>query len=547
MMREVHAEISEATKKWANAVKRFITPPEPLDSYKSRKECKTEVPVQSTPKGLPKQVTSICPECRNKLRATLYAKENKVFMRKTCPAHGEFEDLIYGDVEMYLKMEKWTFQDADGIKNPIVKHATECPADCGLCNNHLSSSCMTIVDLTNRCNLDCPYCFANANSAGYEYTVNRGQITKMLEAVRAVRPHRCKTIQFSGGEPTIHPDFLWAVSKVKRVGFAYVMVATNGITFGRSFEFTARAKESGVDGVYLQFDGAGDEIYRKIRGAKLSRLKIECIENCQKAGIRVVLVPTIAKDVNDSQLGGIIQTALDHMDAVNGVSMQPVSFTGRISYEERVRQRFTLSDMAHAIYDQTGLAHPMKDWYPLSFVSPLSRFAEALSGKDIMTISCHSDCGIGCYLIVNREGKAYPITRFIDLEGAMTELNSISSKLRSFLHRPIYFAQAIRILRKYYEPKSAPPGFSFIDFLGALGPTLFRSHTDVGKGRKWRFLILLGMHFQDVYNFNMDRISRCVIHYAAPNGKIYPFCTYNSGPLYREKIEQEYSKPLDKH
>jgi len=546
-MREIHAERSGTTRKWANVVKKFITPLESSDPHKIPKAQTVEVPSHHTPKGLPKKVRSICPECRKPLAATLYAKDNKVFMRKACPEHGEFEDIIYGNAKMYLKMEKWTFQDVDGIQNPIVRAEKGCSADCGLCSRHISSACMTIMDLTNRCNLNCPYCFANANSAGYEYTVNRRQITEMLETVRSIRPRRCKTIQLSGGEPTIHPDFLWAASEVKRVGFAYVLVATNGITFGKSLEFTKRAKEAGVDGIYLQFDGLGDEIYQKIRGAKLHHLKMQCIENCREAGIRVVLVPTIAKNVNDKQVGNIVRTALKYLDAVNGVSFQPVSFTGRISYEERVQQRFTLSDMAEAVHEQTGLAHPMEDWYPLSFVSPLSRFFEAMSGKDIMTISCHSDCGIGCYLIANQNGDAYPLTRLFDLEGAMTELNVLSSKVRSFIQKPIYFAQAIRILRKYYKPEMAPPDFSFIDFLGALGPTLFRSHSDVGKRRKWRFLILLGMHFQDVYNFNMDRIRRCVIHYAAPNKRIYPFCTYNSGPLYREKIETEFSKPLERH
>jgi uncharacterized radical SAM superfamily Fe-S cluster-containing enzyme len=546
-MREIHAEQSGTTKKWANVVKKLITPQELFEFPKHDRIQKSEVPAQRTPKGLPKRITSICPECRDKIQATLYAKDNRVFMRKACPQHGEFEDLVYGDAEMYLKMEKWTFQDADGTRNPIVKEITECPADCGLCGRHISSACMTIIDLTNLCNLDCPYCFANANRAGYDYTMTRSQITKMLDTVRSVRPQRCKTIQLSGGEPTIHPDFLWAASEVKRIGFEYVMVATNGITFGKSLELTERAKAAGVDGVYLQFDGVGDDIYQQIRGARLHRLKIQCIENCRKAGIRVVLVPTIARGVNDSQMGSIVHTALDYMDTINGVSFQPVSFTGRISYEERIRQRFTLSDMAYAIHEQTGLAHPMKDWYPLSFVSPLSRFTEALSGKDIMTISCHADCGIGCYLIVNRKGEAYPITRFMDLEGAMTELNTLSPKLRSFIQKPIYFAQAVRILRKYFKPDQAPPEFSFMDFLGALGPTLFRSHSDVGKKRNWRFLILLGMHFQDLYNYNLDRIRRCVIHYAAPDNRIYPFCTYNSGPLYREEMEKKYAKSLDGH
>jgi len=196
--------------------------------------------------------------------------------------------------------------------------------------------------------------------------------------------------------------------------------------------------------------------------------------------------------------------------------------------------------MARAVKDQTAIADPMRDWYPLSFVSPLSRLMEALSGKNVMTISCHSDCGIGCFLIVNSKGEAYPITQFMDLEGAMTELNHLAGKLRSFLQKPLFFAHAMRIMRKYYHQENAPGGFTFGDFLGALGPTLIRGRSHIGKKREWRFLILMGMHFQDVYNYNIDRLKRCVIHYAAPNGRIYPFCAYNSGPLYREKIEREF-------
>ncbi len=534
-MREVHAEIPGVARKLADKVRGIIASP-PVSSV--------EVPTQNTPKGLPKRVPSICPECREHVTATLYEEEGKVFMRKSCPKHGEFKDLFYGDVRMYLKMEKWSFADMDGISNPRVQSAVSCPEDCGLCNMHLSTACMTIIDLTNRCNLTCPYCFANANVAGYEYTVGREQIAEMLANVRAIKPRRCKTIQFSGGEPTIHPDFLWAVREAKRVGFPYVLVATNGITMGRSLDFARKAKAAGMDAIYLQFDGTGDDVYKVTRAADLWDLKRKCLEHCKEAGIRVVLVPTLARGVNEDQIGEIISTAIDYLDVVNGVSFQPVSFTGRISYEERIRQRFTLSDLAYGVYEQTGIAHPMRDWYPLSFVSPLSKLMEALSGKSMMTISCHSDCGIGCYVIVNSKGEAYPITQFIDLEAAMVELDHLAGKLRSFLQKPIYFAQAMRIMRKYFRQEDAPPGMTFADFLGALGPTLVRSRSHVGKKRKWRFLILLGMHFQDVYNYNIDRLKRCVIHYAAPDGMIYPFCAYNSGPLYRERIEREYSKPL---
>jgi uncharacterized radical SAM superfamily Fe-S cluster-containing enzyme len=535
-MREVRVEVPAAARKISNVVRGIISFPHPSA---------VQIPVQNTPKGLPKRVPSLCPVCHNHVAATLYEEDGRVFMRKRCPEHGEFKDLFYSHAEMYLKMEKWSFADMKGIDNPMTRNRS-CPESCGLCAQHISTACMTIIDLTNRCNLTCPFCFANANASGYEYTVTREQITRMLTNIRAVKPQRCKTVQYSGGEPTIHPDFLWAVREAKRIGIPYVIAATNGITIARSLEFTEQARAAGLDAVYLQFDGTSDSVYEQTRGARLWDLKRKCLENCKKAGVRVVLVPTIARGVNDDQVGNIVQMGLDYLDVVNGISFQPVAFTGRISLDERMKQRYTQSDIAYDIAEQTGLTEPMRDWYPLSFVSPLSLLMEALSGKDIMTISCHSDCGIGAYLIINEEGKAYPVSSFIDLESAMAELNNIAGKLRSFLQKPLYFAQAIRIMKKYYKPDQAPPGFTFGDFMGALGPTLIRSRSNLGKRRKWRFLILLSMHFQDFYNYNIDRVKRCVIHYAAPDGRIYPFCSYNSGPEYRKQIERGFSKPVRK-
>lgn len=536
-MQEVHAEQRSWASRWTGAVRSLVNGNKP--------ETK-EVPSQATPKGLPKEIPSICPECYERISATIFERDNKVFVAKECRSHGLFEDLIYSDAEMYRKMERWTFEDAGGINNPRLPVPESCPDACGLCSDHISTACMTIIDLTNRCNLTCPYCFANANVAGFDYTPGREQITAMLESVRSVKPRRCHTIQFSGGEPTLHPDFLWACSEVKRVGFQYCMVASNGITFAKDRELARRARAAGLDAVYLQFDAVRDETYKATRGAKLLDVKRRCLENCRKAGLRAILVPTLVRGLNDDQLGEIVRTGIDYLDIVNGVSFQPVSFTGRISYAERIRQRYTLSDVCWDLWKQTKIAHPMLDWYPLSFVSPLSKLMEALSNKDIMTISCHSDCGLGCYLIVNRAGEAYPVTRFLDLEGAMTELNELSSKVTSIFEKPVRFVQAYKVLRKYFRRDQAPPGLRFKDFIGALGPTLVPSRTQVGKGREWRFLILLSMHFQDAYNFNMDRLRRCVIHYAAPNGRIYPFCAYNSGPTYRKRVEAGFSKPLDK-
>jgi uncharacterized radical SAM superfamily Fe-S cluster-containing enzyme len=502
------------------------------------------IPMQRTPKGLPKTVTSICPECLRRIEAVLYEKDGAVRMRKVCPEHGEFRDLISSDARFYLKMEKWTFEDEDGIRNPLVADPPSCPDTCGLCRHHLATACQLNIDLTNRCNMSCPWCFANANASGVLFEATRDQIDLMLRSGRGVEPQRNKAIQYAGGEPTIHPEFLWAVRRAKEHGYRYVMAATNGITIARSREFAERCREAGLDALYLQFDGMTDDVYLKTRGRALAEQKFRTIENARAAGLRVVLVPTLIKGVNDHQIGDIVRFGLANLDVLNAISFQPVSFTGRVSCEERLKARFTLADLAHAVKEQTGLLEPQRDWYPLGFVSPLAKLMEKLGGKPTMTISCHSDCGVGAYVISDGEGTVVPITKFVDVERTMIELNEMSKKMVSFLDRPLSFAHFYATLRKNYLGNDLPEGFKFFDFLGALAPTLIRRASPLGKRRNWRFLILISMHFQDRYNFNLDRVRRCNVHYAAPDGRIYPFCTYNSGPMYRNKVECTFGRPL---
>jgi uncharacterized radical SAM superfamily Fe-S cluster-containing enzyme len=502
------------------------------------------IPVQRTPKGLPKIVISLCPECLRRLRATLFEERGKVYMHKRCPEHGEYRDLISGDARFYLKMEKWTFEDEEGIRNPNVRSTASCPDACGLCREHIATACQVNIDLTNRCNLSCPWCFANANSTGSLYEVSREQIEMMLKTAREVEPRRNKTIQYAGGEPTLHPDFVWACRRAKELGFRYVMVATNGLAFAKSAEFAERCREAGLDALYLQFDGMTEDVYMKTRGRPIADHKFRAIENARSAGLRVVLVPTLIRGVNDHQIGDIVRFGLRNLDILNGISFQPVSFTGRISSDELLASRFTMADLAWAIHEQTGYLEPYRDWYPLSFISPLSKLMEKLGGKPTMTISCHSDCGIGAYVLSDGEGVVVPITKFVDMEGTMIELNEMSKKMVSLLKRPVFFAKFYQTLRKHYLGHELPAGFKYSDFLGAIAPTLIRRAARLGKKRRWRFLIILSMHFQDLYNFNVDRVRRCNVHYVAPNGRIYPFCTYNAGPMYREGIEKEFSSPL---
>lgn len=507
----------------------------------------TGAPIQPLKTGLPKLTQSLCPECNSLIEARIFEEDGRVIMEKTCPGHGEFRDTVYSDARLYLKMEQWHFGDNRGLTNPAVTNAAVCPTDCGLCSMHTSHSGLANLDLTNRCNLTCPVCFANANAAGYLYEPDFEHVRGMLISLRHEQPVAGRIVQFSGGEPTIYPRFLDAVRLAKELGFSHVQAATNGVKF-TSLEFAQQCKEAGLHTLYLQFDGVSDDVYLRTRGEPLWAKKLKCIENVRKAGLKIVFVPTIVKGLNDHQIGDIIRLSLEYIDCISGVSFQPVAFTGRIARHELEAKRFTLADFAHAVREQTGICDVYEDWFPLACVTPFSKLLSALRGEETTSLSCHPHCSLGTYLFVDRNRKAVPVTRFVDVGPMLQEMDLLARKTRK---RAIKFFSKIEtwnMLRKFFHEERAPEGLTFSKFLQTL-----QGMTDKRYGRgkhehegfTYRTLMVAGMHFMDSYNYDVERVKRCVIHYAAPNGMIYPFCAYNSGPVYREKIEREFSVPFE--
>ncbi len=497
--------------------------------------------------GLPRKTHSLCPECLNVISANLFEEDGKVIMEKECLEHGHFRDILSTNAPLFKKTEKWSLLEGEGIENPMESRGEICPKDCGLCKNHHSTPVLTNVDLTNRCNLRCSFCFANANVADYVYEPSLEELKSMLNVAISVQPRRLQAVQFSGGEPTLSPHFLEACRYAKELGFARIQAATNGITFAKDWEFAQKAREAGLDTLYLQFDGTDKEVYKKTRNVDLWEIKQKVVELSRKLDITVVLVPTIVKTINDDQVGKILQFAIDNVDVIPGISYQPVCFTGRIDYEQRLKQRFTLADLAQAVEDQTGYAKTMRDWYPLTMVNPILKLADAfMKEKDTknMFCSCHTNCGLGTFLFVNRTTKeVIALTEIFDVEKANLEVLRIAKKLERKPSRIMALLFMINMLRKNFKPsqKHKLTRIGFIKVIDSLtgGQLGFAKKNEY----QWRMIFCAGMHFQDAYNYDIERVKRCVIHYSAPNGRMYPFCTYNSGPFFRESIERQFSIP----
>jgi uncharacterized radical SAM superfamily Fe-S cluster-containing enzyme len=518
------------------------------------------------PLGLPRETDSLCPGCVKELRediqqdrkdwrdiikenpamikAYIYEKDGKVIMEKTCEKHGRFEDLISIDPKFFLHIESLFMGDDPQIPENILRTL----------RNHGASSikysrggCM-IVDLTNRCNMMCRPCFMDANQVGYVHELTMDDVRKILTDAANFKPRRQTAVMFSGGEPTLSPIFLDACRLAKELGFFSIQAASNGLRFALEPEFAYKAKEAGLRIVYLQFDGIGNEAHAHRRIANLYDVKLRIIENLHRAGINVMLVPTIVNTVNNDQVVPIVEFAVQNAGKLAGIAFQPVSFTGRdddIPEEQRRRERYTTSHLAHDIAKwRDGLVDPMRDWFPLSALAPFADAVDMTRGLDAswgsMKCGCHPNCGAGFVLLVNKKTKeAVPVTKFINLKQMLKDMQFISDHYRG---KKWAIAQMALSLMRNYNPDAAPKGLDLHTliqlFLDQSGVKNFGVPIPPDK-YDWSVQFIAAMWFQDVYNYDFRRTERCVIPYGTQLGEI-SFCAYNTGIGWRWIVEKEF-------
>src|SRR5207253_4616229 len=296
------------------------------------------------------------------------------------------------------------------------------------------------------------------------------EIKKMLDNAISIKPRRQMSVQFSGGEPTLSPYFLDAVRYAREVGYNSVQAATNGIEFAKSPEFCRQAAEAGLRYAYLQFDGIGNAANSHRKVGNLFDVKLKAIHNLHNAGVEIVPVTTIVNGINNEQVGRIIQFALDNPKTISFLSFQPVSFTGRdeeVTDERRTAQRYTLSHLAHDVKSQVGFSEPARDWFPISFMSTFSDWADLVHGPNAdwgqMSCGCHPNCGVGMAVMIDKETKeAVPVTAFLDGEQLAKDVAKINDAARGkFLS---VLGVSLALLRNY-DPTKAPSNFKLTDLL----------------------------------------------------------------------------------
>jgi len=523
--------------------------------------------------GWPRQTDSLCPSCVRETRqeildgkkdlsvlvngevgeikATILEHEGKVLMVKDCVAHGHFEDVISIDPAFSRHLEE-TFPGRD-----IRAHRDDKLHNHGSSSIQYGRGAVLTIDLTNRCNMMCDPCFMDANQIGFVHELSWDDIKQLLDNAISIRPRRQLSVQFSGGEPTLSPYFIDAIRYARKVGYKVIQAATNGIEFAKHRELAQQAAAAGLRYAYLQFDGIGNGPNSHRGVGNLFDVKLQAIESLFNAGVGIVPVITIVNGVNNEQVGRVIQFALDNPKKITLLAFQPVSFSGRdeaISDERRHAQRYTLSHLAHDVKIQTGIGEPTRDWFPISFMSTFSDWADLVHGPDSqwgqLACGCHPNCGTGMAVMIDKFTKeAVPMTAFLRAEQFAKDLQQVNDAGRGAFLSVVGLTLA---LLRNYDPFKAPKDFRLADLIrkfkkkfGGSGKQMnevvsietnaqriSRRRTD-----RWNFLFIAGMWFQDLFNYDFRRTEMCIIPYATQEGEI-SFCAYNTGVGWRQIVEK---------
>ncbi|PKM60579.1 MAG: radical SAM protein [Firmicutes bacterium HGW-Firmicutes-4] len=428
---------------------------------------------------------SLCPVCLKKIGAIIWSENNESYMEKSCLEHGRFKALLWRGS---MPMEEWVRHKVPAtINKPNTEVAQGCPYDCGLCADHRQHTCTALIEVTQRCNLNCSFCFADAN--------RNNQTDLTLDTIRSMYASVMETsgncnIQLSGGEPTLRDDLPQIIELGHQLGFPFIQINTNGIRMGEDEAFVKQLKAAGLNSVFLQFDGINDEIYKKLRGKPLVATKIKAIKNCQRYNIGVVLVPTLVSGVNDDELGNIINFGLDWVPTVKGVHIQPASYFGRIPNLPVEEKRLTLGDIMDRIEDQTAGRIRKKSFAPPGCENARCSFHGNYmlqENNELMSVNNPANC---CGK-EQAEAGANKTKAHVSRKWCGHDLTA--EKKQNVSHEDKEKDQWDKILERINR-------YSFS---------------------------LSAMAFQDVWNLDLNRVKDCCIHVVNPKGQLIPFCMYN--------------------
>lgn len=450
---------------------------------------------------------SICPVCKVVLDAEVNIRDNRVYLRKTCRQHGRFEALVYSDAQMWLDIQR--FNKPGTIPLSTQTEALEgCPLDCGMCPEHKQHACLGIIEVNTACNLDCPLCFADSGHQPDGFSLTIDQVAGCLDAFVKAEGNP-EVVMFSGGEPTIHPRILDFIRMATDKGIELVTLNTNGIRLAKDQAFVdALASIDPKPRIYLQFDGLEERTSVELRGKDLRALKQQALDRCAEAGVVVVLAAAIERGLNEHEVGDIVRFGIEH-PAVRGVAFQPVTHSGRHPRFDPA-DRVTNSDVIH------GIAEQLPQWFEPSDFVPVP--------------CCFPACRSITYAIVDGD-TVIPVPRLLNVEDHIDYVTN----------RVMPDPQVRADLEKLFSASAFTGSPNTDAHLDALGCSA--CETEPGQAVEAlsdkAFMIVI-QDFQDPYTLNVRQLMKCCVTEIVPDGRLIPFCAYNSVG-YREQVRAQLS------
>lgn len=442
---------------------------------------------------------SLCSTCLGKVEGKVVFQSGSVFMLKRCPAHGPERVLLSNDSEFYQLQRQFLKPGQLPLK---FSTATEfgCPYDCGLCPDHEQHSCLTIVEVTDQCNLTCPVCYADSSP--------HRQTHRSLEHVERMLDRVCESegepdvVQISGGEPTIHPQFFEILDAAKRRPIKHLMLNTNGLKLASDPSFAERlATYAPGFEVYLQFDSLREEPYVELRGARLLAQKLKALDRLNGLNLSTTLVVTLRRGLNDDEIGAILEFALEQ-PAVRGITFQPVQHAGRTEGFDPAEHRLTLGEVRQRLLQQTDVFAP----------------------GDVLPVPCHPDCLAMAYAM-KLDGAVVPLTGAIGTDVLLKQSgNTISYEKVEPVKKRLF-----ELFSTNHSPESST--LSLNQLLCCL------PRVEVPKSFSYQnvFRVII-MQFMDAHSFDVRSVKRSCVHIMHPDGRIIPFDTFNL--FYRDQREQ---------
>lgn len=448
---------------------------------------------------------SLCPVCLQRIDAKIVFENNNVYMLKSCKDHGFNKVLIATDVEYYKNIRNYNKASEMPLKFNTHTHYG-CPYDCGLCADHEQHSCLTVVEITDRCNLTCPTCYA-MSSPHYGRHRTVAEVERMLDII-IENEGTPDVVQISGGEPTIHPDFFEILDIAKRKPIKHLMVNTNGIRIAKDFEFAKQLAAYVPDfEIYLQFDSFKPEALQIMRGKDLTEIRMKALEHLNKLNLSTTLVVTLQKGVNDDEIGKITDFALQQ-PCVRGVTFQPVQIAGRSENFNPATDRITMTDVRQKILEQTTVFQP----------------------NDLIPVPCNPDALVMGYAL-KLAGKVFPMTRYVDPAHLLNNSrNTIVYEQDEQLHQ-----QMLKIFSTGISVDKVQDNFK--ELLCCL-PQIHAPGLDYNN----LFRIVI-MRFIDAYDFDVRAVKKSCVHIVHKDGRIIPFETMN---LFYRDGKEAYLEELQK-